>query len=191
METKTCSHLQKLVRAGYRTFSAKQKPAAVAKGTRGPNSGTRGPAAPARVLPHKYVAQDASPEALHGRARKPVSKIQPQTFTPQPQLSEEEMLANIFAKDSTTALIKKFFVYKLMGSNLFINHSLGLMNLAYKCFGVRATNFVINKSVGSLFTAGETIQTLVDDISSLEKHNIYGIANYVVEGLAEMDEPYI
>jgi len=191
METKTCSQLQKLVRAGYRAFSAHQKPAAVTKGTRGPHSGTRGPAAPARVLPRAYVAQDAAPEAPHERARQPVPKIKQQTFTPQPRLSEEEMLANIFAKDSTTALIKKFFVYKLMGSDLFINYSLGLMNLAYKCCGVKATNFVINKSVGSLFTAGESIDTLVEDMDSLEKHNIYGIANYVVEGLAEMDEPFI
>lgn len=58
------------------------------------------------------------------------------------------------------------------------------MTLAYKSFGIRATNFVINKSVGSLFTSGETIQTLVQDIAALEKHNIHGIANYVVEGLA-------
>jgi len=41
-----------------------------------------------------------------------------------PQLSDEEMLSSIFAKDSTPELIKKYFVYKLMGSNLFINHSL-------------------------------------------------------------------
>lgn len=72
-------------------------------------------------------------------------------------MSEEATLSAIFAKDSTFELIKKFFVYKLMGSNLFINHSLTLMNIAYKILGVRATNFVINQSVGSLFTSGETI----------------------------------
>lgn len=72
-------------------------------------------------------------------------------------MSEEATLSAIFAKDSTSELIKKFFVYKLMGSNLFINHSLTLMNIAYKILGVRATNFVINQSVGSLFTSGETI----------------------------------
>ena len=80
-------------------------------------------------------------------------------------------------------LAKKFFVYKLMGSNLFINHSLGLMNVAYRVFGIRLTNFAINKSVGSIFTSGETIQTLVKDIHSLERAQISGIANYVVEGL--------
>lgn len=66
-------------------------------------------------------------------------------------------MESIFAKDKTSTLIKKYFVYKLMSSNLFINYSLGLMNLCYKILGVRITNFAINKSVGSLFTSGESI----------------------------------
>lgn len=75
-----------------------------------------------------------------------------------------------------------------MGSDLFINYSLSLMNLSYKVLGVRLTNFAINQSVGSLFTAGETIQTLVDDIAQLEKRNISAIGNYVIEGLSEYDD---
>jgi len=101
------------------------------------------------------------------------------------------MLSAIFAKDSTYMLIKKFYVYKLMGSNLFINHSLGLMNIAYKICGIRLTNFAINKTVGSLFTSGETIQTLVQDINALEKNNINGVANYVVEGIPIQDEKLV
>jgi hypothetical protein len=101
------------------------------------------------------------------------------------------MLAAVFAKDSTFLLVKKFFVYKLMSSNLFINYSLGGMKLAYKIFGVKLTNLVINKSVGSLFTSGETIQTLVKDIDELEKNNIFGVANYVVEGLEVMDDKFV
>lgn len=101
------------------------------------------------------------------------------------------MLKAIFAKDSTTTLMKKFFCYKLMGSNLFINYALFGMNVFYKVLGVRFTNFMINKSVGSLFTAGESIQTLVEDIKALEKHNVYGIANYVVEGLDVYDDAFV
>lgn len=84
--------------------------------------------------------------------------------------------------------MKKFFVYKLMGSDIFINHSLSMMNLSYKVLGVRLTNFAINNSVGSLFTAGETIQTLVEDIAQLEKRNISAIGNYVIEGLSEYND---
>lgn len=87
--------------------------------------------------------------------------------------------------------MKKYFVYKLMGSDLFINHSLSLMNLSYKVLGVRLTNFAINNSVGSLFTAGETIETLVDDIAQLEKRNISAIGNYVIEGLSEYNDQLI
>ena len=78
-----------------------------------------------------------------------------------------------------------------MSSNLFINYSLSLMNLCYKMIGVKATNFMINKSVGSLFTSGETIQTLVQDLETFEKNGVFGVANYVVEGLETMDELYI
>ena len=101
------------------------------------------------------------------------------------------MLTSIFAKDSTGILMKKYFCYKLMGSDLFINNSLNAMNLFYKIMGVRLTNFFINKTVGSLFTSGESISTLVEDIRALEKNNIYGIANYVVEGLDVMDDKYV
>ena len=101
------------------------------------------------------------------------------------------MLSAIFAKDSTTILMKKFFCYKLMGSDLFINYSLSMLNFFYKILGRRTTNFFINNSVGQLFTAGESISTLVEDIEALEKNNIYGIANYVVEGLDTMDEAFV
>lgn len=101
------------------------------------------------------------------------------------------MLKAIFAKDTTGLLVKKFLCYKLMGSDLFINFSLTILNTCYKVLGVRPTNFCINKSVGSLFTSGESIQTLVEDIQSLEKNNIYGLAGYVVEGLHTYDDAKI
>ena len=97
----------------------------------------------------------------------------------------------IFAKDSTALLMKKFLVYKLMGSDLFINHSLWMMNLSYRLLGVRLTNFAITRSVGSLFTSGETIDTLLADIAELEEKNIHGVGMSVVEGLPQMDETKI
>jgi hypothetical protein len=67
------------------------------------------------------------------------------------------MLKAIFAKDSTGLLIKKYLCYKLMGSDLFINSSLTILNTVYKVLGIRLTNFAINKTIGQLFTSGETI----------------------------------
>lgn len=75
-----------------------------------------------------------------------------------------------------------------MASNLFINHALTGMNILYKILGIRLTNFVINKSAGEIFTSGTTLESLINDIKSLEKRNIGGIANYVVEGMEGMDE---
>ena len=67
------------------------------------------------------------------------------------------MSQNMFQMDSTFLLVKKFLVYKLMGSDLFINHSLRAVNVAYKLMGTKLTNFLINNSVGSIFTSGETV----------------------------------
>jgi hypothetical protein len=78
-----------------------------------------------------------------------------------------------------------------MSSNLFINHALRGMTLSYKLMGRTLTNFLINQTAGSIFTSGETLQTLADDIKNLETRNIHGVANYVVEGLHEMDEAVI
>lgn len=79
----------------------------------------------------------------------------------------------------------------MMSSNLFINHSLSAMNMMYKITGTKMTNFLVNKTAGEVFTSGETIQTLINDIDSLEKRNIGGVANYVAEGLHVMDEAVI
>ena len=85
-------------------------------------------------------------------------------------------------------LLKKLFVYRLMGSDLFINHALSGMQISYKLMGVRLTNAIINSSVGSIFTSGDSVSTLRQDLTDIEKKNIQGIANYSVEGLKEMDE---
>ena len=45
----------------------------------------------------------------------------------------------------------------MMSSNLFINYALTGMNIFYKIFGVKFTNYIINKSAGEIFTAGASI----------------------------------
>jgi hypothetical protein len=82
---------------------------------------------------------------------------------------------SIFEKDSTVGLCKKLMIYKVMSSNIFINHALQGMNLAYKVMGKTITNTLINMTAGQLFTSGETLQTLSEDIKELEKRNIGGI----------------
>ena len=95
--------------------------------------------------------------------------------------------ASVFANDSTMLLVKKYFVYKLMGSNVFINYSLFGMNVCYKLFGVKLTNFAINNSVASIFTSGETVSSIKSDIIEHERKGVNGIGGYVVEGLPKMD----
>ena len=100
-------------------------------------------------------------------------------------------VSSVFASDSTFLLMKKLMVYKLMGSNLFINNALGMMTACYSVLGIPVTNSAINKSVGSLFTSGQTIQDLMDDIAQFQKKNINGIAGYTAEGLQSMDDTKI
>ena len=82
-------------------------------------------------------------------------------------------------------------VYKIMGSDFFINNAMRSMDFSYKVLGQTLTNFFINRSVGSLFTAGESIQTLEKDIKELQIRHVGGIGNYVVEGLEKMDQEII
>ena len=67
-------------------------------------------------------------------------------------------ISSVFAQDSTATLIKKFVIYKAMGSNLFINYSLGGVHLMYKLFGMKLTNALIEKTAGSLFTGGVDLE---------------------------------
>jgi len=89
----------------------------------------------------------------------------------------------LFAHDSTPRLIKKFFMYKFMGSNFFINHSLNAVLLSYKVLGVNLTNWCINNSVGDILTGGETLQSVKKVVNKLEKRNVGTMAGLVVEGL--------
>ena len=61
-------------------------------------------------------------------------------------------------------LIKKFLIYKMMGSNMFINHSLRAMKLFYKIMGVRLTNLAIEKTASSIFTGGVSLDDLIKDV---------------------------
>jgi hypothetical protein len=81
-------------------------------------------------------------------------------------------MAAIFANDSTVSLIKKLMIYRMMSSNMFINHALNGMRLSYKFMGRTLTNFLINKTAGSIFTSGETLQTLAEDIKKVEARKI-------------------
>mmetsp|Transcript_41465 Transcript_41465/g.39893 ORF Transcript_41465/g.39893 Transcript_41465/m.39893 type:complete len:138 (-) Transcript_41465:236-649(-) len=82
-------------------------------------------------------------------------------------------------------------MYKLMSNNFFMNNVLTSLDKAYKIQGKTLTNFQINASVGSLFTSGETISSLKDDMKAFKKRNIGGIPNYVAEGLPEMNDAII
>lgn len=98
---------------------------------------------------------------------------------------------SIFAHEPTLLLMKKYFVYKLMGSDMFINHSLGMINGCYRVLGIPLTNKMVNNSVGQLFMSGETIEELMVDVHELEKKNINGLGGYAVEGLPTMNETKI
>jgi hypothetical protein len=76
---------------------------------------------------------------------------------------------NPLRHDSTFMLIKKYLIYKMMGSNFFINHSFRAMKLFYKIMGVRLTNSVIENTAGSIFTGGVGLDDLLKDVDKLEK----------------------
>jgi len=84
-------------------------------------------------------------------------------FNQEQQVTYEPLVAeplNPLRFDSTFTLVKKFWIYKMMGSNLFINYSLLGMRLSYKLLGVKLTNLAVEKTCGSIFTGGVTLADL-------------------------------
>ena len=89
--------------------------------------------------------------------------------------------------DSTMTLCKKLMIYKMMGSNLFINHSLMGINLAYKLFGTSLTNILIEKTAASVFTGGVTVADLNVSTQENAKRGFGTIGCYVVEGVRDAE----
>ena len=79
----------------------------------------------------------------------------------------------------------------MMSSNLFINHALHAMSFSYRVLGIRLTNLCIEKSAGSIFTGGVSVEDLCRDMDILEKRNIGTISMMVAEGLKGAEESYL
>lgn len=98
--------------------------------------------------------------------------------------NEQPAEVSPFAFDKTSTLIKKFFVYKAMGSNLFINYSLSGVHWSYRIFGKNLTNTLIERTSGSIFTGGVTLQQVKAMRSFLRERQTGVIPMCVVEGLS-------
>jgi hypothetical protein len=103
--------------------------------------------------------------------------------TPMPSVTE----VSPFARDSTIELIKKFIIYKAMGSNLFINYSLAAVQLSYKLFGIHLTNSIIESTGGAIFTGGVTLSSVKRVQQIFNERKTGTIACYVVEGLRQVE----
>jgi len=119
-------------------------------------------------------------------SRRTVTLNNPSAASPEQQADlkevDPEKMKKLFAHESTFTLIKKFFVYKLMGSDLFINNSVLGMRLAYKYLGKRATNFLVENSVGELFSGGVSYESLRVVNDRFANKNIGNVTGFVVEG---------
>ena len=98
---------------------------------------------------------------------------------------------SVFSHDSTFTLVKKLMIYKMMGSNIFINYSLMGINMAYKVFGTRFTNSLIESTASSVFTGGVTVTDLMESSKSFSKREIGTIGCYVVEGVREAENEHL
>ena len=65
------------------------------------------------------------------------------------------------------------------------------MSFSYRVLGIRLTNLCIEKSAGSIFTGGVSVEDLCRDMDILEKRNIGTIAMGVAEGLKGAEESYL
>ena len=120
---------------------------------------------------------------------------QPQRVAEHPQEEQQRPAdfhkaaqSSLLSDESTFLLIKKYVIYKMMGSDLFIKYALSAMTMSYRLFGTKIVNAVVNNTAGSIFTAGVTIPDLVKQINLLEHKSQGGVACYVVEGLDKYDD---
>ena len=100
---------------------------------------------------------------------------------------EEPQQPSVFSHDSTFSLCKKLLIYRMMGSNVFINHSLTGISASYKLLGTKLTNFVIENTAASVFTGGVTVKDLAGAAVELEERGIGTIGCYVVEGVRDAE----
>ena len=100
-------------------------------------------------------------------------------------VAEPPASQSVFAQDSTLTLCKKLLIYKMMGSNIFINYSLMGISAAYKVLGKTITNFAIENTAASVFTGGVTVADLGEAGKELEERGIGTIGCYVVEGVRD------
>ena len=124
-----------------------------------------------------------SPDAHNVPHRHPSQMQMPRIIAEDEDLKME----SVFRHDSTFALCKKLLIYKMMGSNIFINYSLTGINASYKLLGKKLTNFVIENTAASVFTGGVTVKDLSGAAEELEKRGIGTVGCYVVEGLRQVD----
>lgn len=137
--------------------------------------------------PGRQTLSAGSPNPLHNTLRKVKQNLRAAQEAQASQQAAPWDATQAFKHDSTLTLCKKFIIYKVMGSNMFINYSLAGMNFAYKLFGVKVTNTVIEQTAGSIFTGGVDLKDLSRDIEQLEERGVGGIGCYVVEGVRNIE----
>jgi len=134
-----------------------------------------------------------SANKLMNESNAKIAKPMSRTITPMVQNIEhteqlKEQNESVFAQDSTFTLVKKIAIYRLMGNDFFLNHATTMVAMSYKLLGKTLTNAAINSTAGTVFTSGETTESLNSDIKEFNERNIGGVGNYVVEGLDTIDE---
>ena len=102
-------------------------------------------------------------------------------------VEEPKPQSSVFSHDSTLTLCKKLMIYKMMGSNIFINYSLTGISASYKLLGTNLTNFAIENTAASVFTGGVTVKDLAGAAEELEERGIGTIGCYVVEGVRDAE----
>lgn len=76
---------------------------------------------------------------------------------------------------------------KMMSSNFFIDYSPRVLNISYKFLGVRLTNFLV-RNPAMVYTSGENIHSVLEDIQYLKVKNINALVGFTIEALPKMDE---
>ena len=87
-----------------------------------------------------------------------------------------------FRLHSNAELLNLIFVSNLFSNHHLIDNSEYLINLSSKLIGVHASNLFLGKTVGKVFSAGETQKDLHETLSKLFKLGQGSVIDYCAEG---------
>jgi len=97
----------------------------------------------------------------------------------------------VFSDESTFSLANKYLVYQMCRFPFLIKNARLLTNVFSKVLGKKFVNYVLEKTMGKVFTAGCTLNDLSRDMEKLAQKKVYSVADLSIEDVGNLPKEYL